>query len=138
MGDSPLARVLVVHQEESVVRMMRECFIANGEVFHIERLPHVHVGAALDAIDERRQHLLLIASSLRLADGFGAMHAIRRHPRGQALPVLVLSDDPGGTDARLALAAGADAYLPMPDSVPDYASLAEKMRAMLIVDAQRR
>src|SRR5690348_9354770 len=86
---------------------------------------------------QKRPHLFLIASSLRLA-GLGAMHAIRRHPHGREVPVLVLSDESVGADSMLALAAGATAYMPMPDSVSDYPSLASKMRELLAAEERRQ
>jgi PAS domain S-box-containing protein len=90
---------------------------------------------ALEAARERRPDLVITDVMMPRLDGFGLLRELRRDPRTDAVPVLMLSAR-AGEEARVSgLSAGADDYVIKPFSARE---LTARVRSLLAVSRARR
>ena len=90
---------------------------------------------ALEAARERRPDLVITDVMMPRLDGFGLLRELRRDPRTDAVPVLMLSAR-AGEEARVSgLSAGADDYIIKPFSARE---LTARVHSLLAVSRARR
>jgi len=70
--------------------------------------------AALAAIDEAPPNAILLDVNMPRMDGFAFLEAVRSHPTGSAIPVLMLTARGEAGDVRRALSLGARDYVGKP------------------------
>jgi two-component system chemotaxis response regulator CheY len=58
--------------------------------------------------------LCIVDVNMPMMDGYAFLHALRREPTTRAIPALMTSTEAGPEDHRIALKAGANAYLVKP------------------------
>src|SRR4029079_18313227 len=90
---------------------------------------------ALEAARERRPDLVITDVMMPRLDGFGLLRELRRDPRTDTVPVLMLSAR-AGKEARVSgLSAGADDYIIKPFSARE---LTARVHSLLAVSRARR
>jgi len=65
--------------------------------------------------------LCIVDINMPIMDGYAFLHALRREPITHAVPALMTSTEAGAEDHRIALEAGANAYLVKPVAREDLA-----------------
>ncbi len=111
-GAVPTAPILVVDDDEKIVRLVRTYLERDG--FTV-----VTAGdgpAALQAIEAHRPALVVLDLMLPELDGRAVIRAVRRDEEAARTPILVLSARSSTIDRIAGLEDGADDYLPKPFS----------------------
>ena len=129
-----LPHLIVLHERQGVVHLLREAFIEHGFAAHLEHAATLDKYCnRLDHIDPSRATLLVIAAKLSLDAGLSAISRTRGHAKGRDCPVLALSFHEEVRDEKLALASGATAFMAFPAVIGDFADLTRLVRAMVDV-----
>ena len=96
--------ILLVDDDDQLAHIMRANFEVVGYAVVASRDP----AGALAALDAARPDAVVIDVLATAHDGPELVRAIRRHPQGANVPVIVLTSRPYANDAVLSLEAGAD------------------------------
>ena len=113
--DDAVARILVVEDEASIVRVIS---------LRLERLGHDILWAdnglqALETTREQRPDLILLDVMLPLLDGFEVLKQLKDAPDTQHIPVIMLTARGYGQDVATGLGGGAEDYIVKPFSFPE-------------------
>ena len=86
-------------------------------------------GTHAERDDQVYPALVLLDLKLPLLSGLDVIKALREDPKGQLIPVLILTTSEMPSDIRNAYAAGANAYLQKPMGFPALVSMVEAIQA---------
>lgn len=126
-----MRKILFADDDDATRIMMSDLLTAAG--FSVEAVRDG--AAALDAVRQHPPDLVLLDYRMGKPDGFEVCRTIKRDPRLEYLPVLILTGE-GAVEDRLAgFAAGTDDYLPKPF---DARELLARIRALLRITEQGR
>jgi CheY-like chemotaxis protein len=116
----PAPRVLVVDDDEAVLRSAEELFGRVGWRVHTA----AHMSGLWDALASARPDLLILDADIGGMDGVELCRALRSDPRWHRLPVLFLTESTEMPWLYRAYAAGADDHVAKPFWGPDLVSRA--------------
>jgi CheY-like chemotaxis protein len=121
---APLATVLVVEDEPAVAGV--EAMILEDAGLGVAVA--ADGGAALAAVAGQRPDLVVLDLDLPVASGFRILEVLKGDPTTAAIPVLVVTAL-DFADARAAVRAGADTFLPKPFAAPELAAQVTRLLA---------
>jgi DNA-binding response OmpR family regulator len=87
--------------------------------------------AAILSLESRKPHLVCIDLRLPRDSGYEVCEFIRRTPRLQDVPILVMSEGASAADRAYAEEAGADGFLPKPFTLNQFS---EQVRGLMMGD----
>jgi CheY-like chemotaxis protein len=113
------ARIVLIEDSPADVYLAQEALAESGVAAHLVVAASLQEGLALLETADAPDAVLL---DLNLPDGSGhhALAQIRRDPRLQSLPVIVLTTSSDGHDRMLAVELGADGYWIKPSSFDEF------------------
>ncbi len=114
--------VLVVDDDPDILDAV--CDILSGEGYRVARARH---GAeALDRVEEERPSVILLDLMMPVMDGVAFARALRRRPRGDGIPIVVISAD---GNPHKAASVGASGFLAKPFDIDALLSQVAAMTA---------
>ena len=120
----PAATVLVVEDEPAVAAVEARLLEAAGLAVAVAP----DGGAALATLAQQRPDLVVLDLELPVASGFRVLEVLKGDPATAAVPVLVVTAL-DFAEARAAVRAGADAFLPKPFAAPELAAQVARLLA---------
>lgn len=105
-----MARILLLHAEDVVIRQVRQVLEAEGYEVHVAR----DGMAGLVAVDSQRPDLLITDIGLPRLDGFTVLGALRAREDTRDIPVIFLSPVASPEAMLHGVAAGGRYYLTVP------------------------
>jgi CheY-like chemotaxis protein len=126
-----LPRILAVHPEASLVRLLREMFFFHRCPALIEQAVSVELARARLARVRERPRLIIIGIGLHHQGGLELLRHARSDHRLAGIPTVVLTQNPRLRDERDAMAIGADFYLEHPSGIDDFSPLVNRCRELL-------
>lgn len=98
--------VLIVEDEDSLIRALEDNLIAEGCTVDIAR----NGEEAIEKIGKKKPNLVLLDILMPKRDGFYVLEEIKKNPEWKLIPVIVLSNLGEDTVIKKALEMGADDY----------------------------
>jgi CheY-like chemotaxis protein len=120
----PDAALLIAEDDPLLMRLVKATFRTSG-------LRLLEAGTGTEALELARAELpglVLLDVGLPEMDGYEVCRALKTGPETAAIPVVILTARAGPANQRLAVSAGADAYLTKPFSPGE---LLETVRSLL-------
>lgn len=108
-------RILIVDDEPDLLALLRFALEAEG----FEVLEAADGERAVEIARAAAPALIVLDLMMPRMDGYKVCRALKADERSSAIPVLILSARSGGTDRRLALDLGAEAFVTKPYDVKD-------------------
>jgi len=99
-------KVLVVEDEEFLIRALVDNLVADGYIVDIAR----NGNDAVSIIRKRKPDLILLDILMPKSDGFYVLEEIKKNPEWKSIPAIILSNLGEDKAIRRALEMGADDY----------------------------
>lgn len=128
-----MPRILVVHEDLAVVRLMREAFIEYQSPVLISQArsaSNAHFQLTR-YYDKRGRWLVLMCNGMHHQEGFGLLRRLRSDQRFQNIPIVILTQHVRAQDEQRAIAIGADFYFEMPATLEGYETIVRCCRELL-------
>lgn len=117
-------KILYVEDNLSNLTLMQRLLARHG---HVELIPAMSGGIALDLARQHRPDLILLDLHLPDVPGEGVFAQLRDDPTLSRIPVIVLSADATGTQIERLTAAGAHAYLTKPLDIKRFIAVLDEV-----------